>query len=162
MKSAHGPSDWPPGCESWGSTPTRCEKDLMADPKTEKEFVRAVKHGAVETIRTMLAADSELVRLREAADDSTPLHHAAWKGHAELVTLLLDAGAEVNAQNRNTHYGGTPLHQAAHGNQKEVVSILLARGADVHAVSPNGRTALQETEFHKATAAAKLLRAHGA
>lgn len=134
----------------------------MADPKVEKEFIRAVKHGAVELIRTMLAADPSLANLREALDDSTPLHHAAWKGHAEVVTVLLDAGAKVNAQNRNEHYGGTPLHQASHGNQKEVVALLLARGADVHAVSSNGRTALQETEFHKATAAARLLRAHGA
>jgi ankyrin repeat protein len=76
--------------------------------------------------------------------------------------LLLDAGADVNAQNSNGHYGGTPLHQAAHGNQKAVAEVLLARGADVNAVSPNGRTPLQETEFHKATAVAKLLRAHGA
>jgi ankyrin repeat protein len=134
----------------------------MPDSRAEKEFVRAVKHGAAETVAAMLSADPALARIEDADDGSTPLHHAAWKGHAEVAALLLDAGADVNAQNRNTHYGGTPLHQAAHGNQKAVVELLLARGADVNAVSANGRTPLQETEFHKATAAAKLLRAAGA
>lgn len=43
-----------------------------------------------------------------------------------------------------------------------MAEILLARGADLHAVSCNGRTPIQETTFHKATAVANLLKRHGA
>ena len=115
----------------------------------------------MDRVRDLLAADPSLVHARDA-DDSTPLHHAAWKGHAEVATLLLDAGADVNAQNRNEHWGGTPLHAAAHGNQKAVAEVLLARGADLHATSCNRRTPIQETTFHKATNVANLLKRHGA
>lgn len=72
-----------------------------------KELFKFVKRGDVERVRALVTAEPALVHARDA-EGSTPLHHAAWKGHAEVATLLLGAGADVNAQSRNTHYGGTP------------------------------------------------------
>jgi ankyrin repeat protein len=34
--------------------------------------------------------------------DNLPLHHAAMKGHADIVQTLLDAGSEINAQEKVT------------------------------------------------------------
>ena len=42
-----------------------------------------------------------------------------------------------------------------------VAELLLARGADARAVSCNGRTPLEETAIHGATAVARLLRERG-
>lgn len=126
-----------------------------------KEIIKAAKKGSVEAIRALVALNPALVGAAEA-DGSTPLHCAAWKGFPDACEALLIAGADVNALSTGDHYGGTPLHAAAHGNKKEVVAVLLRHGAEVNTVSSNGRKPLDETEFHKATAAARLLREHGA
>lgn len=126
----------------------------------DKAILKAAKHGDVAALRQLIAADRALLAARDI-DGGTPLHCAAWKGHAEAVGVLLDAGADVHARSTNDHYGDTPLHAAAHGNHKEVVALLIARGANVNAKNPAGRTPLAETAWHKATAAAKLLAAAG-
>lgn len=122
---------------------------------------KAVKAGDAQAVRSLLAADPSLVHAVDA-DKSTPLHWAAWKGHPEVIEVLLDAGADIQAHNENFHWGTTPLHAAAHGNQKASVEVLIRRGADVNAVRSTGSgTPLAETKAHNATAAAKLIRAAG-
>jgi ankyrin repeat protein len=127
----------------------------------QRQIIRAAKAGDVAAVRTMLEADASLVGARDS-DGSTPLHCASWKGHAEVAALLLGFGADVNARNTNDHWGDTPLHAAAHGNQRAVAELLLARGADPRAINPAGRKPIDETEFHRATAVANLLRRHDA
>jgi ankyrin repeat protein len=127
----------------------------------ERAFFKAVKDGDVAGVRKALAADPKLAHIRDK-EQSTPLHLAAWRGHAGVIEDLLDAGAEISAHNENFHWGTTPLHAAAHGNRPTAVAALLARGADVNVVKADGQgTPLAETRIHNATAAAKLLREAG-
>jgi ankyrin repeat protein len=121
-------------------------------------IIKAAKKNDVPTLSACLAANPALLHVIEP-DGSTPLHCAAWKGNVAAVEALLDAGADIDAESQNDHYGTTPLHAAAHGNQKEVAAILIARGANLKAVNMHGRTPLDETAIHNATAVAKLLRA---
>ena len=129
-------------------------------PQNEKMMIKAAKKGDVAAVKQLLKANKDLTNAKDT-DDSTPLHCAAWKGHVEVVKALLDAGADINAKSRNDHYGDTPLHAASHGNQKEVVKVLIERGANLNSKNTIGRTPLGETEWHNATAAAKLLREAG-
>jgi ankyrin repeat protein len=128
----------------------------------EKDFIRAAKNGDLAKIKEILAADPALVNTARDKDESTGLHCACWKGHIEVVKLLLEAGADVNAINKNDHWGFTPLHAAAHGNQGAIAELLLTHGADVNALGGGGMTPLGHTTIHNATAAAKVLKTHGA
>ena len=129
----------------------------MADPS--KEIIKAAKSGDAERVSALLADDKSLVKARDK-DGSTPLHCAVWKGHEQVVALLLKAGADVNAQNENDHWGTTPLHAAAHANQAAIAQLLIDHGADVQAKDREGRTPMLHTTFHKARAVVKVLEIH--
>jgi ankyrin repeat protein len=111
-------------------------------------------------VRQLLAETPGLSRTQDETG-ATPLHWAAWRGHEEIVALLLEAGADVGAQWQDSHVGGTPLHAAAHGNQRAIAELLIQHGADVRATSCNGRSVLQETTLHNARPVANLLKKHG-
>lgn len=91
----------------------------------------------------LLAADSNLAR-KTTPDGRTPLHFACQKGSVPMVRVLLQHGADVNAQD---HDGNTPLLEAAHGGpwkpeaDQESISLLLESGADVdlHTAAAIGR-----------------------
>jgi ankyrin repeat protein len=129
-------------------------------PQNEKLMIKAAKKGDVAGVKQLLKIDPSLSGARDK-DGSTPLHCASWKGHAEVVKALLDAGADINAKSQNDHYGDTALHAAAHGNQKDVVKVLIERGASLNSKNQIGRTPLGETEWHNASAAARLLKEAG-
>ena len=57
---------------------------------------------------------------------NTPLSYAAEKGDTELCKLLLEHGAEVNAEDKN---GKMPLHLAKEEGHTETCKLLLQYGA---------------------------------
>lgn len=63
---------------------------------------------------------------------STPLHFvSAGAGDPVVVSLLLEAGADVNARDRS---GYSPLHRAAERNDNpDMITMLLDAGAEVNA-----------------------------
>ncbi|KAH0611379.1 uncharacterized protein H6S33_010644 [Morchella sextelata] len=66
----------------------------------------------------------------------TALHLAAVGGCVEVVRLLLDHGAEVDA--RETRGGKTALLLAAENANERVAEMLVRRGADVNAKTDRG------------------------
>ena len=61
----------------------------------------------------------------EYEDCRTPLHLAAFTGRTEVVRLLLERGADVNAKNEKG--GETPLHNAAMNGHAEAAVLLLPK-----------------------------------
>jgi len=66
----------------------------------------------------------------EDDDGFTPLYHAAFNSHKEIVELLIAKGADVNGKDI---WGHTSLHLAAIKGHKELAELLIANGADVNA-----------------------------
>jgi len=99
------------------------------------EIYNAAVFGKYDRVRAILAADPDAVH---ACDQYgfTALHGVAGEDHPDMIWLLVDAGADVNAANEMGH---TPLHFAANA---DAVRALVAAGADVNARSRDGSTPL--------------------
>ena len=78
----------------------------------------------------------------------------------EIVKLLLDHGADVNATQADDF---TPLHEAAQNGMLDVTQWLLDRGAQINPrLSSSGKTPLALASEHQHEAVAELLMRHGA
>ena len=79
------------------------------------------------------------------AEQLSVMHWPSHNGYLEIVKMLLDAGANVDADEVNW-IGGKPLHWASE-RQADVVALLLARGAQV-----DSRNEKDGSQFHGMTA----------
>src|SRR2546423_15593265 len=69
---------------------------------------------------------------------TTVLSVASRKGLEEIVRMLLQKGADVNAQGKSCR---SALHAASRYGHEEVVRLLLDNGADVYARDKDGESA---------------------
>mgnify|MGYP002815499644 CR=1 FL=1 len=107
-------------------------------------------HGNIEVVKQHLAAGTDL----NAKDmhGNASLHHAAERGHKEIVELLIANGADVNVKEKDT-----PIHKAAMNGHKDIAELLIANGADVNAKSVDNNTLLLQSGY-PATLATKKAR----
>lgn len=105
-------------------------------------FFNAVENGNLSKVEILLdrmqTMDISVDYINN--DDAPALILAAYKGHLEIVRLLLNKGANVNAA--QMFDGGTSLMIACWNGHLEIVDELLKNGAKVNAASTNGTTSL--------------------
>ena len=105
----------------------------------DKALLDATKRGDIAAVKLLLneGADPNVAQ----GDGLSALHLAAQEGNLEIAEILLDAGANIEAETRIGAY--TPLHLASGGAHTPVVRALLDEGANIGAVSSTtGATAL--------------------
>ena len=74
----------------------------------------------------------------------TLMYMSVYQGYVKITRMLVDAGADVNVQDKNRN-GETPLHRATYLENVETVRMLIDAGADVNIQDDWG-----ETPLHKA------------
>ena len=102
-------------------------------------LANAIARGNVEEVKKRTENRPRRINDRRPATGSTPLGDAAFHGNLEIVKLLIDQGADVNATNRD---GNTPLIVAAFMCRTEIVQYLLKNGASLTHKNNRGDTAI--------------------
>jgi ankyrin repeat protein len=91
-----------------------------------RQFLAAVFLGDVGRARSLLRFHPHLATTRDGRGDQ-PIFHAARNGDTEIVRLLIQHGADVNAVN---DFGHTVLYCAGGHGHVETLRLLLEAGAD--------------------------------
>jgi len=104
---------------------------LVANPALQVDIVNAAGEtalmmaalrGQVEWSKKLIAKGAKVNR-----EGWTPLHYAATGPNVEVVALMLDQGAAIDARAPN---GNTPLMMAVRHGSEGSVTLLVQRGAD--------------------------------
>ena len=104
----------------------------------------AVFIGDLAAVKRALT-DGADPNVQDPQSGSIMLSIAALMGHTEIVALLLEHGADVNAKSRD---GGTALHAAAFLGRVEAVILLLEHGADTTLRNNMGSTAIEGAKLN--------------
>ncbi|XP_078146004.1 ankyrin repeat domain-containing protein 6b isoform X1 [Centroberyx gerrardi] len=89
----------------------------------------------------------------------SPLHLAAYKGHIEVVRILLKAGCDLDIQDDGEQ---TALQRAAVVGNGDVIAALIQEGCALDRQDKDGNTALHEVSWHGFSQSVKLLVKAGA
>jgi hypothetical protein len=84
---------------------------------------------------------------------------ASTGGYTEIARMLIQAGVDINAQDKD---GATPLMKASKEGNTEVVELLMEAGADIHARDKDGATPLMKASGGGNTKVVELLMEAGA
>lgn len=137
------------------------------DPDGHPGLILALRDGSVKVATALAEAPDLQVEARNRHDESAlmlaalkgqaglvkrliergadvnkpgwaPLHYAATQGNLDILHMLLDAHAYIDAESPN---GTTPLMMAAHYGSVDGVRLLLESGADASLKNQLGLTA---------------------
>ncbi|GFU57296.1 hypothetical protein NPIL_316821, partial [Nephila pilipes] len=93
----------------------------LADTKNRSSVELAVAHGRVEVVELLLKEKN--VHINDKGNDGfSLLHIAAQAGNLNIVTYLINQGADVNSQN---DAGSKPIHIATREGHKDVVEFFI-------------------------------------
>ena len=106
----------------------------FTNPQSENSLMLAAIQNQLELAQLLIDQGAEVNKA-----GWTPLHYAATKGHIDMMRLLMENDAYLDAESPN---GTTPLMMAAHYGTAKAVKLLLEEGADPRIKNRLGLSAL--------------------
>jgi ankyrin repeat protein len=102
--------------------------EKMSDDDVVKQFQRAIDNNDTVAISSLIATTNDISKVNGTP---LPLIHAAETGRVDILTLLLDAGVDIDAGDAKQP---SACHAAISGDQYAALKLLVERGANVRVV----------------------------
>uniref|UniRef100_A0A8D8AKH4 Ankyrin-2 n=1 Tax=Culex pipiens TaxID=7175 RepID=A0A8D8AKH4_CULPI len=119
-----------------------------------------LQNGIASRIGYMNAADCNIYTEKHKV---TALQIAIKEGRVDIARLLIEYGAQVNADyTKNIHYITLPLHVAAAIGNREMVEMLLNKGANINSCEKNNLRPIHVASNHGHASVVHLLLKKGA
>lgn len=116
----------------------------------ETPLMMAALHGRLDWARRMLDRGAKVQK-----PGWSPVHYAATGPSTELLALLLDRGADINARAPNMN---TPLMMAVRYGPEDNVKLLVRRGAEKSFINERNETAADLARANEKTWLLPLLK----
>ncbi|VFQ97229.1 unnamed protein product [Cuscuta campestris] len=112
----------------------------MGNPRTQsnEELHAAARAGDLTAVQRICSSNPLAVNSRDK-HSRTPLHLAAWSGHAQIVSYLCKNKADARAAAMDDMGA---IHFAAQKGHLEAVRVLLTSGVSVNSTNRKGMSAL--------------------
>jgi hypothetical protein len=134
------------------SVSTMCPEEPEAVP-----LYYAARLGFLDLAKHLISEHPEHVNARGGCDGS-PMLVAAREGHADILSLLLEHGADIGDRVGSQ----TPLHRASWFGNLEAAQCVLDRGSDINAQMDDGQTSLYCAAYSGNVEYARMLLDRGA
>jgi hypothetical protein len=121
--------------------PGSVAEEVQEESIEDKDFRDMAMHGNL--IRMKEIPGTPNPNSKEYFTDRTPMHKACYFGHDQVVSYLLECGADVNCVDVE---GDTPLHDAASLGHIACVKLLLGAGAEKKVENKKKETPLDLAE----------------
>ena len=138
------------------NTLSSIEVDAQTDGKHDTALMLTCAGRHTEHINILLSRSADI----KYKKGFTSLIHAATSGHFNIVKILLDHGADIEAESEHTK--DSPLGLACFGGWQDVVELLLACGANKEHRNISDYTPLSLAATGGHMEIIRLLLAHGA
>ncbi|KAF2996229.1 hypothetical protein E8E13_003063 [Curvularia kusanoi] len=161
LKTRESASDYGRNPPEWQAMQKKVGSSLGRDFKYSEEAGRvsyAVEIGNGAVVDYLIELENFDLESRDTKG-RTLLCVKAGKGSSVATRMLLDRGADANAQGGKY---GNPLQAASHGGYEEVARLLLDKGANVNAQGGEYGNALQAALIYGSKEIATLLLDKGA
>lgn len=130
----------------------------LTSEQANRALLDALFNDSIDDLNKAIASG---VNVNQAHGCNTPLLLAvSYMNNAEIVRILIAAGAHVNQADKYDYY--TPLLQATYQGNTEIVKILIAAGAHVNQKPSNGITSLSQAACQGNAEIVKILVFNGA
>ena len=133
---------------------------ILTKAKPDLDIWEAVVTGDERRLTELLKADPMMLG-EFSPDGFSLLHYAAFFGHNKLSQLLLEKGADIEAETKNPAKI-RPLHSAVAARSLTIVKMLIKAGAIPDSKQQGGFTPLMGAAANGLLDIAQLLVEHGA